>query len=135
MMEEIHKIEGVFAMRMFLPAFNYVCMLILSVITATFVYTMLFAPPESRFSYVEVTSLFILIAYVLFATPISKWFYTVILRSFDAVIYWFILSGRGWFVRRSHYGLIMVLSSLLATKFIYLAFARPLFIGYLIPPF
>ena len=58
-------------MRMFLPAFNYVCMLILSVITATFVYTMLFAPPESRFSYVEVTSLFILIAYVLFAAPIQ----------------------------------------------------------------
>ncbi|MGX1448600.1 hypothetical protein ACUXOD_002371 [Bacillus sp. 153480037-1] len=58
-------------MRMFLPAFNYVCMLMLSVITATFVYTMLFDPTESRFSYVEVTSLFILIAYVLFATPIQ----------------------------------------------------------------
>ncbi|WGU99687.1 UPF0715 family protein [Bacillus altitudinis] len=58
-------------MRMFLPAFNYVCMLMLSVITSTFVYIMLFAPPESRFSYVEVTSLFILIAYVLFAAPIQ----------------------------------------------------------------
>ena len=121
-------------MRMFLPAFNYVCMLMLSVITSTFVYIMLFASTESGFSYVEVTSLFILIAYVLFAAPIQM-VYTVILRSFDAVIYWFILSGRGWFVRRLLYGLIMVLSSLLATKFIYLAFARPLFIGYLIPSF
>ncbi|WP_407060620.1 hypothetical protein [Bacillus sp. 7788] len=57
-------------MRIFLPVFNYVCMLILSVITATFVYTLLFTMPEAGFSYVEMTSLLILIAYVVFATPI-----------------------------------------------------------------
>lgn len=46
-------------------------MLILSVITATFVYTLLFTMPEAGFSYVEMTSLLILIAYVVFATPIQ----------------------------------------------------------------
>ncbi|MEH7635611.1 UPF0715 family protein [Bacillus pumilus] len=58
-------------MRMFLPVFNYVCMLILSVITATFVYTLLFIPAEVGFGYVEMTSLLILIAYVVFAAPIQ----------------------------------------------------------------
>ncbi|MBU8639231.1 MULTISPECIES: UPF0715 family protein [Bacillus] len=58
-------------MRMFLPVFNYVCMLILSVISATFVYTLLFIPAEAGFGYVEMTSLLILIAYVVFATPIQ----------------------------------------------------------------
>ncbi|MEI4791407.1 UPF0715 family protein [Bacillus sp. FJAT-53060] len=58
-------------MRIFLPVFNYVCMLILSIITATFVYTILFSTPEAGFGHVEITSLFILIAYVLFASPIQ----------------------------------------------------------------
>ena len=58
-------------MRIFLPIFNYVCMLMLSVITATFVYTILFTPPEFGFSYVEITGLFVLLAYAVFATPIQ----------------------------------------------------------------
>ncbi len=49
-------------MRIFLPVFNYACMLMLSVISATFVYTILFTPPEVGFSYMEITSLLILIA-------------------------------------------------------------------------
>lgn len=58
-------------MRIFLPVFNYACMLMLSVISATFVYTILFTPPEVGFSYMEITSLLILIAYVIFAAPIQ----------------------------------------------------------------
>ncbi|MGX9292598.1 UPF0715 family protein [Bacillus sp. A015] len=58
-------------MRIFLPVFNYACMLMLSVISATFVYTILFTPPEMGFSYMEITSLLILIAYVIFAAPIQ----------------------------------------------------------------
>lgn len=90
-------------MSMFLPAFNYVCMLMLSVITSTFVYIMLFASPESGFSYVEVTSLFILIAYVLFAAPIQMVLHRhpEKFRRRDLLVY---LSGRGWFVRRLLYG-------------------------------
>lgn len=69
-------------MRLFLPVFNYVCMLILSVLTATFVYTSLFMPPEVGLSYVEMTSLF-----MSFLLHRFSLFYTAILRGFEAVTY------------------------------------------------
>lgn len=100
-------------MRLFLPVFNYVCMLILSVITATFVYTFLFMPPELGFSYVEMTSLFILLAYVIFAAPIQfvlhrhpKRF-----RSRDLLIYfiaaWLVCSALALWI---DYGLVVFIS-------------------------
>ncbi|PRR96952.1 hypothetical protein C6W20_15085 [Bacillus sp. NMCN6] len=88
-------------------------MLILSVITATFVYILLFTTPEAGFSYVGMTSLLILIAYVVFAAPIqlvlhrhSKRF-----RSRDLLVYflaaWVVCSALALWI---DYGLVVFIS-------------------------
>ncbi|MFJ5673217.1 UPF0715 family protein [Bacillus safensis] len=119
-------------MRLFLPVFNYGCMLILSVITVTDVYPFLFMHPEVGFSYVEMTSLFILLACVIFAAPIQLVLhrYPKRFRSRDLLIY-FIAAWGG--VRLWFYGLIMDLLCSSAIKSICLASAQPLFIGCWIP--
>ncbi|MBU5207760.1 UPF0715 family protein [Bacillus safensis] len=100
-------------MRMFLPVFNYLCMLILSVITATFVYTFLFMPSEAGFSYVEMTSLFILLAYVIFAVPIQLVLHRhpKRFRSRDLFIYfiaaWVVCSALALWI---DYGLVVFIS-------------------------
>ncbi|OLP65686.1 hypothetical protein BACPU_13040 [Bacillus pumilus] len=58
-------------MRIFSPIFNYVCMITLSTISATFAYTLIFTSPDVGIGYFQMNSLFILIAYLIFATPIQ----------------------------------------------------------------
>ncbi|KXI31602.1 UPF0715 family protein [Bacillus safensis] len=58
-------------MRIFKPIFKYICMMILSVITATFSYILIFNPTNISLGNFEVTSIFIFFAYVVFATPIQ----------------------------------------------------------------
>ncbi|AIU83990.1 MULTISPECIES: UPF0715 family protein [Bacillus subtilis group] len=58
-------------MRILSRIFGYVCMVVLSVISATFAYMIVFTPPDFGFGYFQVTSLFIFVAYFIFATPIQ----------------------------------------------------------------
>ncbi|KAF1677592.1 MULTISPECIES: UPF0715 family protein [Bacillus] len=58
-------------MRILSGIFSFVCMLVLSVTSATFVYMIVFTPPDFGFGYFQVTSLFMLIAYVIFAVPVQ----------------------------------------------------------------